>query len=199
MTRSGGTGPRRVESVVRWTGRVLSHVYALDLDVAPEHFVADPDAVREWLPPGSPRTGVAVRECKGALELALYVDPRDAGDVGTVVEETSHLLCIAWHAACDRPVSLLALELQAEIDRFVFGLFHDLDPMRHFADFRWRHGLEPGERQRYETAHDRGHRYCRRLRDAFPARADRPGLLRELRDFYRASPQAKLKRAAVVA
>ncbi|MEZ5460161.1 MAG: hypothetical protein R3E65_12960, partial [Steroidobacteraceae bacterium] len=68
--------------------------------------------------------------------VALYLDPLvlrrletndptralHAGNVAdylTVLEGVSHFVCVAWHAQHDRAVSLLALELQAEVDKYV--------------------------------------------------------------------------------
>ena len=44
-----------------------------------------------------------------------------------------------------------------------------------------------------EAAHRAALHYCRALARRFPARADTPGLLCELRRFYRAAPEQKLR------
>src|SRR5580658_5994798 len=70
------------------------------------------------------------------LALSLYLDPAllerlaradplvrlHAGNVAdwwTALEGVSHFLCVAWNAGHDKPVSLLELEMQAEIDKYV--------------------------------------------------------------------------------
>ena len=130
------------------------------------------------------------------MQVGLYVDPRDADDLGTIVEETSHLVCVAWHAERQLPVSGLILELQGEIDRFVVGRFAGADPLAHFESFRWAEWLDDSTRGRYEIANRRAHRYCRGLASRFPLRAHTPALVSELRSFYRAGPESKLRLAA---
>ncbi len=44
------------------------------------------------------------------------LDHRNVADCWTALEGVSHFLCVAHHAEHDRTVSLLMLELQAEID-----------------------------------------------------------------------------------
>lgn len=178
----------RVTQIARW----LTDIYALDLDLDVGRYVMDPKQARTHAPARAPRTGVLVLEDEGFAWLALYVDAQDRQDSGTLVEETSHLLCLAQHARWDLPVSRVALELQAEVDRFVHAREHGRDPFGHFQHFRWKPGLAPEALDRYRAAHRRGERYCRRLARRFPRAADRPGLLRELRGFYRASPLSKL-------
>lgn len=183
---------RAVSRIASW----LSGVYALDLGLDVARCVIDDEQADQLLPADGPRTGVVVLEEDGDLWLGLYVDPRDQGNVGILVEETSHLICVAQHALWNLPVSLLALELQAEVDRFIFRRLRGGDPLAHFRNSLWRAGLDRQSRSRYQAAHTWGYRYCRRLMDRFPDRRDVPAMLDELREFYRASPQAKLRTAA---
>ncbi len=183
-----------VGEVASW----LADVYALDLEIEPERFLLSlpPERARGWLPPGC-RSGLVVIQGEDEMEVGIHLDPKDHDDTGTLLEETSHLVCLAWHAARDLPVSLLVLELQAEVDRFVFArLALRSDSFDHFENFRFADGLEPASRRRYELAHERAHRYCRSLERRFPRRSDTPALLSELRRFYRASPGTKLLAAA---
>ncbi len=185
-----------VSELIARTGRWLCELYALDLDIAPEGFVISPAHAQRILKGDGPRTGLLILEQDDQLDLGLYIDPRDEHDQGAIVEETSHLMCVAWHAAHDRPVSGLILELQGEIDRFVLARLWDGDPFAHFESFRWAAWLDETTVGRYEVAHRRAHRYCRALARRFPDRADTPGLISELRSFYRASLEAKLRIAA---
>jgi hypothetical protein len=98
---------------------------------------------RGRLPPAA-RSGTAEEElivAQGAADadevgVSLYLDDAllqrlaradplvqlHAGNVGdwwTVLEGVSHFLYLAWNAGHDRPVSLLELELQAEVDKYV--------------------------------------------------------------------------------
>lgn len=180
---------RAVASAERW----LKTIYRLDLGIRAAEFVVAPAEARRWLPEDAPRTGVVVVDSEADLQLGLYVDPRDAGDHDAVVEETSHWLCLAWHATHDRPVSRLTLELQGEVDRYIVARLQGRDGFGHFSDFVWTSGMDDATRDLYRTAHRAALRYCRALARRFPARADTPALLSELRRFYRAAPEQKLR------
>jgi len=173
--------------------RQLTAIYGLEMPLCVERFLMAPEDARRLLPPGSPRSGVAVLEDDDSLWLGLYLDPRDQRDAGTVIEETSHWVCLTWHAAHGRSISRLLLELQGEIDRYVVARLSGGDGFRHFESFLWAGGMDAPTRERYEAAHHTAHRYCRVLDRRYPHRADVPSLLGELRDFYRASAEAKLR------
>lgn len=186
---------RQVRRAVGAAQRRLAAIYRLDLDFRAEEFVIPAHRARRLLPPASPRTGVLVRWSGSELELALYVDPRDRHDVASIVEETSNLVCLAWHAAQERPVSRLVLELQSEVDRWAVARLAGRDAYAHFEGFVWDDWMGPRDRQRYRLAHRTAHRYCRALDRRYPRRADTPHLLRELRRFYRRTPEEKLRAA----
>jgi len=194
--RGQQAGMAQVRRAVRETQRVLATVYRLDLPVEAWRFVLPAEEARAWLPAESPRSGVLALQEAGELWLGLYLDPRDAGDPDAVAEETSHFVCLAWHAAQERPVSALLLELQSEIDRYVLARLSGRHALTHFEGFRldtsW---MDREVRRRYELANEAGHRYCRELQRRYPRRRDTPGLLAELRRFYRAPAERKLRTA----
>lgn len=172
--------------------RRLCGIYRLDLSLSADDFVLSAEAARALQPGRSPRTGLLALEEAGTLWLGLYFDPRDAEDPAAILEETSHWIALVWHAAQRRPVSALALELQAEVDRYAIArMARARDPLRHFAHLRLRAGLSRAQRARYRAAHAAAFRYCRALERRFPRRADLPAWLRELRGFYRRSPAQK--------
>jgi len=121
-------------------------------------------------------------------------------DLCKVIEGLSHFNYVAWRASRDRSVSLLELELQAEVDKFVStmqlareqrdpelmnGLHRRLFDNPCFHDHLSRRQLE-----RYRTASDYAARFCQALAprlcgwggDALP----------ELRRFYRMSLSDKI-------
>ena len=57
-------------------------------------------------------------------------------DYWTALEGVSHFMYLAWNAGHDRAVSLLELELQAEIDKYVasWWLLREQDPARFPAE-----------------------------------------------------------------
>jgi hypothetical protein len=174
----------------------LCAIYRLELPLRAGDFLLSQEAAGAWRPGRSPRTGLLAIEDAGTLWLGLYFDPRDAEDPAAILEETSHWIAVVWHAAQERPVSALLLELQADVDRYAIArLARARDPLRHFARLRLRAGLTRAERGRYRAAHVAAFRYCRNLERRFPRATDLPGLLRELRSFYRRAPGQKLTAA----
>ena len=180
---------RRVALVQRW----LTSIYRLDLTHQAHEFVIPAEQARALLPQRSPRSGVLALEEDDTLWLGVYLDPRDRRDRRALVEETSHWVCLAWHAGHGRRVSLLLLELQGEVDQYAVSRLRGRDGLRHFRDFRWDDWMDAAERERYEAAHRAAHRYCRSLSRRYPRRSDTPALLHELRAFYRAPAEVKLR------
>ncbi len=114
-------------------------------------------------------------------------------DLWKVVEGVSHFNCVIWKARQGRAVSLLELELQAEIDKYVSTaqlaaeqgkrtLLRNLHRWL-FEDVRFREGLKPAEIDRYRSANDFAARFCHRL--AGDTAALDATAVAELRHFFR--------------
>jgi hypothetical protein len=173
----------------------ITSIYRLDLPFRAENFVVTVEAARAILPADSPRSGVVIRE--GAdpdeIEVGLYVDAQDAADPNTVVEETSHLVYLGWLALRDLSVSRLVLELQGEVDRYAVAKLTGRNGLDHFEQFDWSDWMDAATKRLYLEAHRRARDYCHALERRFPDRSDTPGLLDELRRYYRATPEQKLR------
>lgn len=121
------------------------------------------------------------------------LDSTSLKDLWTVLEGISHFNYIAWSARKNRQVSLLELELQAEVDKFVATLFMAMDQedgelagRLHgwlFDDISFRPELSADEVERYSTANRYAARYCHRLPERLAR--DIGSALSELRQFYR--------------
>ncbi|MEO8225447.1 MAG: hypothetical protein ABI661_11640 [Gammaproteobacteria bacterium] len=162
-----------------------------------------------------------VLESDGAIDLALYLDQRvlerlsaadprvnlsgtNLADFWTVLEGVSHFHYLAWNATFDKPVTLLELEMQAEVDKYISTrLLLQEQPaatlgaplmQRLFADTALDPRLDSEEADRYQAASAFAGRYCANLECRFPAEPFRPELLRELRTFYRLPQAAKIAR-----
>ncbi len=118
------------------------------------------------------------------------------------LEGVSHFLYLTWHASHHRAVSLLELELQAEIDKFVAAAFlfahqrngripNDLSA-RMFENVTFDERLDDVTRDRYRCANHYAHKYCEWLTCTF-LREPGDGLMRELRRFYRRTQNAKIE------
>lgn len=175
--------------------RWITSIYRLDLDLRAEQFVVDPDTALKLLPPDSPRSGLLVVEEPAEISVGIYIDAADLEDPWTVIEETSHLLYLAWLADRDWSVSRLVLEFQSEVDRYAVARLRGYDGLSCFEGFTWCDWMDAPTRERYATAHSRARTYCRSLERRYPSRPDTPALLSELRRFYRAAPDQKLNAA----
>lgn len=114
-------------------------------------------------------------------------------DLWKVIEGVSHFSCVAWKAASDRTVSLLELELQGEIDKFVTTTLiamqqTDKRLLRNlhgwlFDNVSFKENLSDEQVDRYHDANDYAARYCYGLREQLMH--DESGALNKLREFYR--------------
>jgi hypothetical protein len=121
-------------------------------------------------------------------------------DLWTVLEGVSHFNYIAWSARKNRQISLLELEMQAEIDKLVSALFlalqqeeNELIKNMHrwlFDEISFNPGLTRDQQERYSMANSYAARFCHGLN----ARLSKNNYLelRELRQFYRLTQREKI-------
>ena len=158
------------------------------------------------------------------VALSLYLDPQllarltredplvrlHAGNVAdwcTALEGVSHFVYLAWNAGHDKPVSILELEMQAEVDKYVasYWLLRRQSPQRFPAELRRvlfeRSRVDPraaaaGQAGLYREASRYAAKFCARLErslsrsrtargDGTPDGAADGAVLAELRRFYR--------------
>jgi hypothetical protein len=138
--------------------------------------------------------------CPRALANLIANDPRaglDAGNFGDfllAMEGVSHFVYVAYCARQERPVSVLELELQAEVDKYVTcALSTDVDLReRLFEGFSLDPTLDADERERYLVANENARAYADALHDRYVARNAVGDLLGDVRRFYRMGMAAKL-------
>ena len=203
--------------------RLLGSLYGLDLahDVH-DYLVTDEDllkllergtAARETaekllIVQGEDGIDVALYLARDVLERLHAADPRQAlgghnlNDFWTVLEGISHFNYLAWNAAADRCVTLMELEMQAEVDKYLGTRWllarqpgADLGgPLlrRLFEDTVLHADLGAEERARYRDASHLAGRYCHSLESRYPDSALALDMLRELRQFYRLPQPAKV-------
>lgn len=196
--------------------RHLEAIYDIE---APDirDFLVDAADVQELLGASSraAREWVLVRQADDDVDIGVYLHADDIRAVDartpveavrealpawcTVTEGVSHFLLLVRRAAREETVSLLELETQAEVDKFVTARLHvGPDPTlrrRLFHDATLAEGLDGDERHRYREAGRLADRYCERLE----RHRDVSALLSELRGFYRRTGHARmdmLRRAA---
>lgn len=121
------------------------------------------------------------------------------------LEGTSHFVYLIWNATFERSVTRLEMELQAEIDKFIFLSRHARlrqsraapGQLRRllFESAVYRDGMSEQEMQRYRDANFYAGKYCWGLESRnFLKTGQERGLLRELRRFYRLNLEDKLRR-----
>lgn len=148
----------------------------------------------------------------GVVRTAAGIDPDDRrprltargalAEVACAAEGVSHFVYLATRAAAGRRVSLLELEVQAEVDKFALLLLHlwrrglrRASPclrLRLFERVRYHAWLRAEEVRRYREANRLGGAYARWLEGRYVGGADIEGLLRELRQTYRLGGCEKL-------
>lgn len=196
--------------MIRLVQRHLEAIYDIE---APDvrDFLLDDEAMARAAPEVRPgREWVLVRQDGDGLFMGVYVDPSDIdalegrtpaeavhaclGSFAVVTEGVSHFLLLCRRATADEEVSLLELEAQAEVDKYVTARLHvGPDPglrRRLFRESRLVTDLGPDESERYREAGRLADRYCARLERC----RDVPALLAELRTFYRLSGHARMDR-----
>jgi hypothetical protein len=193
-----------------------------------EFLITDPlraAALQESTDPPPTDEQLLIAETADGVELGLYLDANvlerldrrcplqaldeeNLADYCTALEGVSHFHYVSWSAGCARSVSLLELELQAEVDKYASALSLMLAQRegrfpgdlfrRLFEGWSLLPHLSEPERERYAEAHRFAARFCRRLEERYLRRRQaRPAeLLAELRSFYRLGRHAKLRHAA---
>jgi hypothetical protein len=149
------------------------------------------------------------------LERLTQADPLKAlsdenlHDYCTALEGVSHFHYLMWSLKRQRKVSLLELELQAEVDKYagavaLFTRQRDgrLPPELHarlFHAVSFLPHLDAAARERYEEANRHAARFCRSLQERFlnPRRSRPEKWLAELRRFFRCGHQEKIRQLAV--
>lgn len=167
---------------------------------------------------------VLISESEAGVRLSVYIDASvikrltcknplqqlsDANidDFCTALEGISHFQYVAWCIERSRQVSLLELELQAEVDKYAVatclfmqqgrGGFHAGLHRRFFSCVGFLPSLDGVARQRYSEANRGAARFCRRNDERF-LNCRRPSVERwlgELRGLYRCGHHEKLCRA----
>jgi hypothetical protein len=202
-------------------------------DVSIAHDVYDFLVTDRGRLPVAARTGSAEEELivaeradsAGEVGVSLYLDPSllerltrenplvrlHAGNVAdwcTALEGVSHFLYLAWNAGHDKPVSILELEMQAEVDKFVAShwLLRRQSPGHFPAELRSvlfaRSHIDPrlpaARAALYREASHYAEKFCGRLERKLAHRrrgrghqGDDGEVLAELRRFYRLTHSRK--------
>lgn len=154
-----------------------------------------------------------------SVDIALYLDDEvisrlaaddpisnlhdgNLSDYCTAMEGVSHFLYLVWNAHHERGVSLMELEMQAEIDKYVstaFLLGQQGCGRIPSSLFQWLFekpvfdsSLDRASLERYRDANYYASRYCARLEKRYLGRNGRAGIFNDLRRLYRLTHHAKI-------
>lgn len=203
--------------ILRQLQQLLGGIY----DVSLAHDVYDFLCTDRARLPGATAGGadeqLIVAQERDAVGVSLYLDPAllerlrradplerlhggNVADYCTALEGVSHFVYFAWNAGHDKSVSLLELELQAEIDKYVASLWlmRRQGPQRFPAELlrvlfgraRVDESLAGARAPLYRAASRYAERFCRRIERALRAGSERE-VLADLRRFYRLTDERK--------
>lgn len=207
--------------------RTLESIYEITIPHAVEDFVVTDEGTARALdssaaPRAAPET-LFIRESADSLDLSLYVDesiverlrrddPRvrlhggNFADFCVALEGVSHFIYVVYNASHGRSVSLLELELQAEVDKFAAAAFQ-LGRQNRGRVPAWLHehlferaafdpSMDASSQRRYRTASDYAAHYCRRLNRRYLRDGRARHLVNDLRRFYRLTQRQKIRNIA---
>jgi hypothetical protein len=120
-----------------------------------------------------------------------------------MLEGVSHFLYLVWNANHHRQVTLLEMELQAEIDKFILMQIlidheQESDSIKHLRNWLFENNaydsnLNSSELERYEQANHYAAKYCMALQQNYKLSGLNQDLLNDLRRLYRMSRQEKMR------
>lgn len=200
---------------------LLTETYALELGYRVRDFlVTDPD-VADRLDAAGRRSDekLLIAESESEASVSLYLDSELLGrldrnnpatqlgtdnieDFWTALEGVSHFLYYAWNATLEKSVTLMEMELQAEVDKFVAAalLLRRQGAMLPRSLHRCLFGmasfdarLAPEELERYRDANRYAGKYCLQLAKRLTGDCNPATLKRELCHFYRLPQPEKIQ------
>jgi hypothetical protein len=202
----------------------LETIYAIELQHRVHDFVIDdPDLVSLIDNSSNARDipeKLLIHQDGDNVDIALYLDSQlikrlllndpteelhnhNIHDFWLALEGISHFLYFSWNVSYERKVSLLELELQAEVDKFILaalllekqfggriprGLHYHL-----FQNAEFDSRLNEQELTRYRDANYFAGKFCLHISDRFLKQRDYGQLMNELRRFYRLTQNHKLQ------
>lgn len=201
----------------------LQGIYELDISHDIHDYLITNKELAAYLDVGNSardvREKLLVHQDEEGLNLSLYLDKDvvkrltdrafmaqmahgDIEDFCLVLEGISHFVYLIWNATYERSVTLMEMELQAEIDKFVMLTDYMgqqsavLAPgqLRYllFQSVLYHHDLNEEEQTRYRTANHYAQKYCQQLESRYLSNSRKDLWLNELRRFYRLNRREKM-------
>lgn len=200
---------------------LLHELYALEVAYGVDDFLITDAKFARALDKGGRDVDekLLIAETDGEAEVALFLehellerlterdpltclDADNLADFWAALEGVSHFTYYAWNAQREKTVTLLEMELQAEVDKFVATTLlllrqgnPDARRLHHwlFELPRLDTRLGGHELDRYRDANRYAAKYCRRLAAAPERSPEHEPIQAELRRFYRLSQTSKIE------
>jgi hypothetical protein len=202
---------------------LLGDIYALEIGYDVYDFLITDETLAERLDSGGRPTDekllISEPEC-GAAEVSLFLQRNlverlqrcapterlnrsNLDDFWTALEGVSHFTYYAFNATLDKSVTLLEMELQAEVDKFMgAALLLQRQGCRSPGDLhrclfdasRFDARLNDAELHRYQMASRYAGKYCLQIAPLLQRGLSDRALQLELRTFYRMSQPEKIHR-----
>jgi len=202
----------------------LERIYRVSVNYSVEDFlITDAELARALDTSENARDSrekLLVRQSDDSLDLSLYLDQTVVDHLAgqppeewlrsvqreaflLALEGVSHFLYVIWNAGFRKPVTLMELEMQAEVDKFVTGaLFasvqNDAPSPAHLLDVLFERAsfddaLSDESLAMYRNASRYAARYCRHLESRFRGVYGGWDMMEELRYFYRLDQPEKVR------
>ena len=201
----------------------LQNIYEIEIDHSVEDFLITDKVLADYLSVNKSNKNeerLLISEYDGGMDLSLYISAEvyqhlnDSHPINLIkqgmhsefclmLEGVSHFLYVVWNAYHHKQVTLLEMELQAEIDKFILmqNLIDNekdndaIDALRNwlFENNHYGSGLDADELQRYEQANYYAAKYCMALQQNYKLSGLNQNLLNDLRRLYRMSQQEKMR------
>ncbi len=200
---------------------LLSDIYALEMSYDVYDFLITDARLADELDAGGRRVDekLLIAEEADAASVSLYLgqglmdrlrDNNPANrlsadnleDFWTALEGVSHFIYYAWNATAEKSVTLLEMELQAEVDKFIGTTLllrqqgENPPPNLHhrlFESARFDVRLSGDELTRYQDANHYAAKYCLKLAPQLSRWTAGSELKKELCQFYRLTQPGKIR------
>ncbi len=202
----------------------LQAIYEIDTEHAVHDFLITDKKLADFIScQKNPRDNderLLIAEYESGIDLSLYISadvmhhlddahPLELLEKGKysefclMLEGVSHFLYVVWNANHHRQVTMLEMELQAEIDKFILMQAlvdheQEYDSIRNLRNWLFENNaydseLNSNELERYEQANYYAAKYCMALQQNYKLSGLNRELLNDLRRLYRMSQQEKMR------
>ncbi len=214
--------------------KIIEKIYGVETFLNVEDYVIEEPLSCSQRP--QPRLKICSPSSKGCLfisqneddlEIAVYINRetvsnlkgrnvlqdfhrKNISDFFLATEEVSHFVYAVWSAIHRRQITILEMELQAEVDKYITAILYSGSinkgkiPARDikrclFEDSILQPDLQLDEKERYKNANRLAMNYCHHLESNYLKKNDLPSMMRDIRHFYRLGQNGKISRINSIA